>query len=267
VASGNRRLVADNTYVTRQARAAMLDAANRLGLRVCGLWLTTGIEDAQTNAVSRMVARYGRLLEPEEIRQISRRDPGVFAPGVLFRFHREIEPPDASEGFAEIESVPFVRQANPGWSNRAVIVRADGMLRRSRDGYRTPRSVGDLDVPAEAAAVLGRFSQSGHLIIALGWRPEIAEGTMTTEVVAEIDALMVERLGVPIETLDCRHPAGPPICWCRKPLPGLGVFCVHKRRLDPGQCLYVGAGPQDPGFARRCAFQYIDAGEFFRRGN
>src|SRR5262245_15676613 len=59
-------LVADNTYATRQARAAMLDAARQLGLRVRGLWLTTGMEDAQTNAVSRMLSRYGRLLEPAE---------------------------------------------------------------------------------------------------------------------------------------------------------------------------------------------------------
>jgi histidinol phosphatase-like enzyme len=267
VASGSTHLVADNTYVTRQARAAILDAANRLGLRVRGRWLTTGIEDAQTNAVWRMVSRYGRLLEPEEIRQISKGDPGVFAPGVLFRFHREIEPPDASEGFADIEHVPFVRQTDPGWSNRAVIVRADGVLCRSRAGHRTPRSAGDLEVPAEAAAVLGRSSRSGYLIIALGWRPEIADGTMTTEVAAEIDVLMAERLGVPIETLDCPHPAGPPTCWCRKPLPGLGVLCVHRHRLDPGQCLYVGAGPQDPGFARRCGFQHVDADEFFRTGN
>src|SRR5262245_49699573 len=125
VSSGNTQLVADNTYATRQARAPMLDAARELGLRVRGLWLTTGMEDAQTNAVSRMLSRYGRLLEPPEIRQISARDPGVFAPGVLFRFQRELEPPEISEGFAEIDHLAFVRQRDPAWSNRAVFVKAD----------------------------------------------------------------------------------------------------------------------------------------------
>ena len=262
VSSGATRLVADNTYVTRQARAPMLDAAARLGLSVHGMWLTTGIEDAQTNAVWRMVSRYGRLLEPDEIRRTARRDPGVFGPGVLFRYHRELELPETSEGFAEIEHVPFVRRTNPAWSNRAVLVRADGVLRRSCAGHRTPRSAEDLDVPAEAAAVLARFSKDGWVIAAFGWRPEVAEGAMTTEAAAEIDALMAARLGVAIETLDCLHLAGPPICWCRRPLPGLGVVCVHRHRLDPGRCLYVGAGPQDPAFARRCGFQYVDAGEF-----
>jgi predicted kinase len=256
VSSGSTQFVADNTFVTRQARAPMLDAAARLGLRVRGLWLATGIEDAQTNAVSRMISRYGRLLEPEEIRRTSRRDPNVFAPGVLFRFQRELEPPDVSEGFAEIDRVPFVRLADPAWSNRAVIVRADGVLRRSRAGHRTPRSAVDLDVPADAAAVLRRLSEDGCRLIALGWRPEIADGTMTAGAAAEIDARLAETIGVPIEMLDCTHPAGPPICWCRKPLPGLGVLCMHRHRLDPGRCLYVGDGPQDSGFARRCGFPY-----------
>ena len=263
-ASGATRFVADNTYVSRRSRAPLLDAAGRIGLRVRGLWMTTSIEDAQTNAVWRMVSRYGRLLAPEEMRRMSKRDPGVFAPGVLFRYQRELEPPEASEGFAEIEHVPFARRVDPAWSTRAVIVWADGVLRRSRAGHRTPLSADDLEVPPEAGAVLRRFADEDHAIIALGWRPEIAEGAMTVENAAEIDARMIEPLGVTVETYDCPHPAGPPVCWCRKPLPGLGVLCIHRHRLDPGRSLYVGAGRQDPVFARRCGFQYIDADRFFQ---
>lgn len=242
----------------------MLDAAGRLGLRVRGLWLTTSVEDAQTNAAWRMLSRYGRLLEPEEIRQTSRRDPAVFGPGVIFRYLREMEPPEASEGFAEIEHVPFTRQADPTWSSRAVIVSADGVLRRSRAGHRTPISADDLDVPAGLGPALRRFFDEGCAIVALGWRPEIASAAMTATAAADIDARMIEGLGVSLETFDCTHPAGPPVCWCRKPLPGLGVLCMHRHRLDPGRCIYVGDGPQDPGFARRCGFQYVEAGQFFR---
>ena len=67
---------------------------------------------------------------------------------------------------------------------------------------------------------------------------------------------MQELLGVAIEVVYCPHAGGPPICWCRKPLPGLGVVFIQRHRLDPSQCLYVGAGPQDPGFARRLGFRY-----------
>ena len=77
---------------------------------------------------------------------------------------------------------------------------------------------------------------------------------------------MQEQLGVSIEVLYCPHAAGPPKCWCRKPLPGLGVVFIQRHRLDPSQCIYVGAGPQDRGFARRLGFQYRDAGEFFAAG-
>jgi histidinol phosphatase-like enzyme len=74
---------------------------------------------------------------------------------------------------------------------------------------------------------------------------------------------MREQLGVSIEILYCPHGAGPPICWCRKPLPGLGVVLIQRHRLDPSQCIYVASGPQDPGFARRLGFQYRAAEDFF----
>jgi histidinol phosphatase-like enzyme len=54
----------------------------------------------------------------------------------------------------------------------------------------------------------------------------------------------------------CPHAAGPPRCWCRKPLPGLGVAFVQRYKLDPAQCLYLGGGAQDPGFARKLGFTY-----------
>jgi hypothetical protein len=41
------------------------------------------------------------------------------------------------------------------------------------------------------------------------------------------------------------------------------VVFIHRYRLDAPQCLYVGNGAQDPGFARRLGFQYRDAAEFF----
>ena len=163
VASGNTRLVADNTYVTRQARAPILDAAGRLGLRVRGLLAHDRASKTRKPTPSRGWCRAtDGSSSPTKSGRCRTRDPGVFAPGVLFRYQRELEPPDASEGFAEIDHVPIRATGDPAWSNRAVIIWADGVLRRSRDGHRTPRSADDLDVPAEAAAVLGRFSQDGR---------------------------------------------------------------------------------------------------------
>jgi histidinol phosphatase-like enzyme len=70
-------------------------------------------------------------------------------------------------------------------------------------------------------------------------------------------------LDAAIDIAYCRHPAGPPACWCRKPLPGLAVQFIRRYRLDPPRCIYVGSGAQDPSFARRLGFAYREAAEVF----
>jgi histidinol phosphatase-like enzyme len=69
---------------------------------------------------------------------------------------------------------------------------------------------------------------------------------MTTLDVDAAFARMQELLGVEIDVVHCPHAAGPPKCWCRKPLPGLGVLLIHRHQLDAPQCIYVAAGAQDP---------------------
>lgn len=263
VAEGSSRIVLDNTYVSRASRALVVQAASGLGLSVRCLWLSTSVEDAQVNAAWRMVSKYGRLLEPEEMRKTVKRDINAFAPGVQFRHQRELEPPDPSEGFSQIETVAFERTRDVSMTNRALIVWCDDVLIRSKSGGRSPSSAEDADVLVERAAILRRYSKDGWRLLGLAWRPEIADQTLTIDQVQAGFARMQELLGVSMEILYCPHGAGPPICWCRKPLPGLGVVFIHRHRLDPPQCIYVGAGSQDPGFARRLGFQYCDVRGFF----
>ena len=63
ILAGTTRLVLDNTYVTRKARGAVIQAAHRRGLPVRCLWISTSLEDAQVNAVGRIVC---------EIRSVAR---------------------------------------------------------------------------------------------------------------------------------------------------------------------------------------------------
>lgn len=271
LAGGQRRVVLDNTYLTRKARALVLQAAARHRLAVRCVWLTTGIDDAQVNAVSRIVAKHGRLLSPEEMRDARRRDVSAFPPGVLFRSQRDLEPPDESEGFASIERVPFVRAPDPAcpersrtaFADRAVIVWSEGILARSRAGLRAPSSPDDVLVDPDRAATLRRYAADGWRLLAMSWQPEVAAGDRDDADVRATFARIGELVAAPIEFEYCPHPAGPPICWCRKPLPGLGVVFVHRHRLDASQCLYVGGGPHDSAFARKLGFQFRDAGEFF----
>ena len=258
------RIVLDNTYISRKARAPVVQAAWKTGLPVRCLWLTTGIEDAQVNAVTRMVVRYGRLLMPDEMREAVKHDVSAFGPSVLFRYQRELEPPDAAEGFARIDALPFVRRHDPSATNRAVIVWCDGVLTRSRAGHRTPGTADDLELIEGRAEVLRRWDDDGWYVLGLSWQPEIAAKTRTHEQVFDTFARMREGLGVEMDVEYCPHEGGPPICWCRKPLPGLGVALIQRYRLDPRQCLYVGEGPHDAAFARRLGFEFREADKFFR---
>jgi aryl-alcohol dehydrogenase-like predicted oxidoreductase/predicted kinase/histidinol phosphatase-like enzyme len=257
------RIVLDNTYISRKSRREVIRAASARGLPVRCAWLSTSIEDAQTNAAWRIVSRYGHLPDEQELASLRRKDVAAFLPTVQFRYQRELEPPDVSEGFSRIDVVPFERDIDPSFVNRAVIVWCDGVLLRSRSGLRVPATPDDVEVMVERAAVLRRYRDAGYRLLGISWRPEIAEGRQSPEVASAIIGRMCELLGIQIEVECCPHAAGPPACWCRKPLPGLGVVFVHRHRLNPAECIYVGSGPQDPGFARRLGFAYREAADFF----
>ena len=264
--SGASRIVLDNTYVSRKSRAAVIQAAARAGLSVRCLWLQTSVEDAQVNAVGRMLSKYGKLLSPEDMRQAVRTDVSAFGPAVQFRYERSLEPPDPAEGFAAIDTVPFERRRDSSARNRALILWCDGVLARSRSGQRAPASPDDVEVVAGRGDMLRRYAEEGWPLLGLAWRPEIAEEKLSVEEADAGFARMISALGVPIDVKYCPHGGGPPVCWCRKPLPGLGAVFIREYQLDPAQCIYVGQGHQDAAFARRLGFQYREADAFFSPG-
>ena len=256
LAAGASQIVLDNTYVSRRSRAELLQTATSHRVPVRCVWLSTSIEDAQVNAASRLVSRYGRLPAGEELASLRKQDVAAFLPTVQFRYQRELEPPELSEGFAKVDVLPFVRRLPAGHTNRAVVVWCDDVLLKSRAGHRTPVDPDDVEIDEALATALGRDREEGKLILGLSWQPEMADGTRTPADVAAVFERMNALLGFRIDVEYCPHPAGPPTCWCRKPLPGLGVLLIHRHRLDPGQCVYVGKGGADPGFARKLGFEY-----------
>ena len=72
-ARGRPRFVLDNTYLSRKSRAPVIAAARGLGLPARCVHLATSLEDAQINAVTRLIARHGRLLADEELRRAASR--------------------------------------------------------------------------------------------------------------------------------------------------------------------------------------------------
>ena len=264
LAMGRRKVVLDNTYLSRASRNAVVETAWAHGVPVRCIWLQTSLEEAQVNVVQRMLARHGRLLGPEEMKRAARDDPGVIAPGVLFRHRRELGPPEPSEGFARVDVVPFVRQPRPDYDGRAVVFWYDGVVRTSRGGARTPLSPDDVALVPGAREWLARQRDEGWRLCGVSWHPEVASETMRAEDVEAVFSRTHELLGLEIEHVWCPHGDGPPVCWCRKPLPGLGVVLIERHRLDPARCVSIGRDSSDRAFARALGFTYRDAADVFR---
>ncbi len=61
----------------------------------------------------------------------------------------------------------------------------------------------------------------------------------------------------PVETALCPHPAGPPICWCRPPLPGLPLAFSREHHIDPARSILIGIGPAHRTLATTLGAHYI----------
>lgn len=261
---GRRRVVLDNTYGARAARADVIAAAHAHAVPVRCVWLRTALEQAQVNVARRLVRRHGRLLAGPELKHASKADPGAFGPEVLVRHRRVFEPPRTEEGFAAVEERPFRAHPAAADARAALLVRYEGVLHVSRSGARAPRDVGDVLVPAGRGAALRRqLEAAAPLVFGFSWRPDVATGALAPGTLAALFDHTHRELGVELEPVHCPHGEEPPACWCRPPLPGLGALLVERHGLDPARCLLVGAGTADLALARRMGFAFRSADRFF----
>jgi aryl-alcohol dehydrogenase-like predicted oxidoreductase/predicted kinase len=233
LAAGARRLVLDNTYLTRAARSHVVDAAGRHGLPVRCVWLRTPLAQAQVNMVERLLERFGALPGPEELREAARREPWLLAPTAQMRALRELEPPALDEGFAAVEEREFVRAPRPAEAG-GVLVAAAAL---GRPGWR--------DVVAAADPV------APHLVF--DWAPD--GGAAAVEAAALLAGAVAGRVG----HASCPHPGGPPTCWCRPPLPGLALAFCRAHGLDPGRSAVVGAVAAHRTLAAALGARYVEA--------
>jgi aryl-alcohol dehydrogenase-like predicted oxidoreductase/histidinol phosphatase-like enzyme len=265
--AGTPRILMDNTYPERASRFDVIETAWRHAVPVRCVWLRTSLEDAQVNAVERMITRHGRLLSPDEIRVESRKDPNTFGPDAQFRYRRVFEEPRLEEGFSAID-LETPRFARAKGNARAVFFEYDGVLRKTRSGEPYPLAPDDIEVLAGRGETLRRFAAMGFSLLGVSYQPWVGSGRSTEALVRECFSRTHELLGlegadVNIDFEFCPHEPGPAVCWCRKPLPGLGVVFVDRYGLDPARCLVVVASPSDSGFARRLGCREVDVDRFF----
>jgi aryl-alcohol dehydrogenase-like predicted oxidoreductase len=233
LASGARRVVLDNTYLTRAARSYVIEAASRHGVPTRCIWLDTPLAQAQVNLVERLLDGFGSLPTPEELREVARREPGVHAPTSQMRALRELEPPSKDEGFAEVENVPFARRP-PAEAGRVGVFVAAAAL--SRPGWEGALEQGDRGAP--------------HLVF--DWSPD-----GNVDALADVAARLTAAVSGPVESALCPHGAGPPSCWCRPPLPGLPLAFARAHGVDPSRSILVGTGSAHRTLATTLGARYV----------
>lgn len=231
-ATPSTSVVVDNTYATRAARAPVIEVARSHGVPVRCISVTTSIEQAQAHAAWRVLERCGSFDDVAVAKEIR--------PTTQFRYRRDFEPPALDEGFSAIEEVTPPRLASG--RNAGLIVELDGVVWLAK-----PQRVDKIELRPGVRDALAAWPFVGATL----WRPGI-----TPDAVAAIAARLAELLGRAIDVRACPHAAGPPTCWCRKPMPGLAIALARDHDLDPECTIVVGRGPADRGFALRAGMHY-----------
>jgi hypothetical protein len=234
LAAGARRLVLDNTYLTRAARNLVIETAARHAAAVRCVWLDTPLAQAQVNLVERLLERFGVLPTPEQIRSASRAEPWLMLPTSQMRALRELEPPSADEGFASVDTVPFSRDRISG-GRPGVFV---GAAATQRPGLQRALATADPAAP--------------HLVY--DWRPDGDAGALAAEV-----ARVAGGFSGVVEAAICPHQAGPPACWCRPPLPGLALAFARAHGVDPSRSIVIGCSAAHRTLSTTLDARYVTA--------
>jgi aryl-alcohol dehydrogenase-like predicted oxidoreductase len=233
LSAGVRRVVLDNTYLTRAARSYVIETAGRHRVATRCVWLDTPLAQAQVNLVERMLDRFGSLPTPDELRRLARHEPGVLAPTSQMRALRELEPPSSDEGLSSVEQVSFARTPSPKRARAGVFVAAAALR---HPGWEQALEHCDRSAP--------------HLVF--DWSPH-----GTSDDLAGVAALLSARVSGPVDTALCPHASGPPTCWCRPPLPGLPLAFARAYEVDPSSSIVIGTGPAHRTLATALGAQYV----------
>lgn len=128
----------------------------------------------------------------------------------------------------------------------AVIFERDGVLndvRVERQAQRTPLTLDEFKIKAEALTPLVALKEAGLLLLATTNQPGLSRGYQSRR---ELDLMhMMLRKRLPLDDiLICAHDEMDR-CPCRKPKPGLIMEAVFKWHLDVDRCFIVSDKWQD----------------------
>ena len=268
LAAGKNRVVLDNTYPTRVSRYSLIRMAHAHRVPVRCRFLNTPLNEAYQNVVLRILERYGRLLGPDDLKELSKTDPNLPPPAAMARWAASFEHPALDEGFSVVEEIPFVRRPGRAGNVKALLLDVDGTLRTTRSGEIYPRQPDDVQLLPGRREALQRWVEAGYRLFFVSNQSGIASNNVSREAVDACFKRTVELLGLPVvEIALCPHPAFPAGCFCRKPLPGLGIYLKQRHDLASEHVVMVGDMASDAEFAAALGANYYSAEEFFGRNS
>ncbi len=263
--AGTTRVILDNTYATRVSRYPVIRAAHACAIPVRCIHLATPIREAYVNVIHRILERYDQLPGPEELKEWSKTDPNLPPPAALARWAASFEPPALDEGFGVVEEVPFVRRPAPERQVRGLLLDVDGTIRRTISGEIYPRTPEDVELIPGRREVLQRWIADGYRLFFVSNQSGVASEHVSRVAVEAAFARTIELLDLPVdEVAFCPHPAFPTGCFCRKPLPGLGLRLISRHGLSAEHLIMVGDMESDARFAEAIGASYHDAADFFK---
>lgn len=229
---GARSVVLDNTWLTRALRSEVVEVATRHDIAVRCIWLDTPLAEAQRNLIARHLEQFGSLPTPAQLRRGS--GDGMLSPTSQMRALRALEPPALDEGFTDVEHRPFARAHTDMAGASAAFIAAPAVTNRS----------------VEAAL----NEQGFERYLVFDWRPDAEAGTLTPVV-----ERITEWVRAPVDASLCPHPAGPPVCWCRPPLPGLILAFARQHGVDLTRSAVVGTSTAHRTMARVLGSHFVAA--------
>jgi len=180
------------------------------------------------------------------------------------RWRDSLERPEWDEGFSAIDLIPVVRRVPQNQTGKGLLLDVDGTLRTTLSGEIYPRHADDVVLLPNRREILQRWIDDGYSLFFVSNQSGIASGKLSQETADSAFQRTAELLGLPItEIAYCPYPAFPVGCFCRKPLPGMGIYLSRKYKLDPAQLVMVGDMDSDAAFAVSVGARYYDAKVFF----
>src|SRR5207249_3863277 len=142
--------------------------------------------------------RYGKLLGPEEMKELGKSDPNLPPPLAMSRWAASFESPASDEGFQVVEEIPFVRRPSGPRIGKGLLLDVDGTIRKTRSGEIYPHHPDDVELLPGRREALQKWIDKGYQLFFVSNQSGVASGTVSREVVEAAFARTVELLRLPV---------------------------------------------------------------------